>query len=160
MAPGRHCAQPDWLEARRLALATARSLGLGPAEAEDVAQEALIRAWRSERTLRDVEAFNPWLATIVRREASRWRKRRGPGLGEVAERDAVEEPGFAAAVIGADLAWALRRLSKAEREILYLRYTLDLKQTQVAERLGIPEGTAKVRLHRARNHLHRQLEGP
>lgn len=55
----------------------------------------------------------------------------------------------------ADLQAALRRLSERDRRLLAMRYVEDLTQAAIARRLGIPEGTVKVRLHRARNKLRR-----
>lgn len=53
----------------------------------------------------------------------------------------------------ADLHEALERLSERERRLLEMRYAEDLTQGAIARRLGIPEGTVKVRLHRARAKL-------
>lgn len=53
----------------------------------------------------------------------------------------------------ADLHAALDRMSERDREILELRYEQDLTHPAIASRLGIPEGTVKVRLHRAREKL-------
>ncbi len=55
----------------------------------------------------------------------------------------------------ADLQAALERLSDRERVLLSLRYEEDLTQPAIAARLGIPEGTVKVQLHRARLKLRR-----
>jgi RNA polymerase sigma-70 factor (ECF subfamily) len=48
---------------------------------------------------------------------------------------------------------ALARLGDGDRDLLRLRYAEDLSQGEVARRLGVPEGTVKVRLHRARHRL-------
>lgn len=53
----------------------------------------------------------------------------------------------------ADLHAALEALSERDRELLEMRYEEDLTQAAIASRLGIPEGTVKVRLHRARAKL-------
>ncbi len=53
---------------------------------------------------------------------------------------------------------AVRRLPEPYRMALFMRYWDDLSQAEIAKRLGMPEGTAKVRLHRARKALQRQLE--
>ena len=53
---------------------------------------------------------------------------------------------------------AVRRLPEPYRLVLFMRYWDDLSQAEIAERLGMPEGTAMVRLHRARKALQRQLE--
>ena len=59
------------------------------------------------------------------------------------------------AVESADLHAALADLSDRDRRLLEMRYREDLTQATIARRLGIPEGTVKVRLHRARNKLRR-----
>ncbi|HEV2726999.1 MAG TPA: sigma-70 family RNA polymerase sigma factor, partial [Solirubrobacterales bacterium] len=53
----------------------------------------------------------------------------------------------------ADIHAALRLLSERDRKLLEMKYEEDLTQAMIARRLGIPEGTVKVRLHRARNRL-------
>lgn len=58
-----------------------------------------------------------------------------------------------ATVETADLHAALGRLSERDRRLLEMKYGEDLTQATIARRLGIPEGTVKVRLHRARNKL-------
>lgn len=71
------------------------------------------------------------------------------------QREGVEDERVVATVDRADLRAALRRLSERDRLLLALRYQEDLTQAAIASRLGIPEGTVKVRLHRARNKLRR-----
>lgn len=56
-----------------------------------------------------------------------------------------------------DIHAAMRALPAAHREVLALRYAADMTQSAIAHALGTPEGTVKVRLHRARNHLRRAL---
>jgi RNA polymerase sigma-70 factor (ECF subfamily) len=127
-----------------------------PSEAEDIAQDALLRAWRRRSTLREVDRRNQWLATIVRNEAFRQHARVRPDPTSMIETyEAVEDAQVVATVERADLHAALRRLSDRDRQLLELRYTEDLTQQAIARRLGIPEGTVKVRLHRARNKLRR-----
>ena len=58
-----------------------------------------------------------------------------------------------AAVELADLHAALQELSDRDRQLLEMRYEEDLTQATIARRLGVPEGTVKVRLHRARAKL-------
>ncbi len=58
-----------------------------------------------------------------------------------------------ATVETADLQAALGRLSERDRQLLEMKYEEDLTQATIARRLGIPLGTVKVRLHRARNKL-------
>ncbi len=60
-----------------------------------------------------------------------------------------------AVVERADLHAALGCLTERDRRLLEMRYGEDLTQRTIAARLGIPEGTVKVRLHRARDKLRR-----
>lgn len=65
-----------------------------------------------------------------------------------------------ATVERADLHAALKRLDEKDRRLLALRYDEDLTQAAIARRLGIPEGTVKVRLHRVRAKLRRSIAHP
>jgi len=125
-----------------------------PSEAEDIAQDALLRAWRRRSTLRDPASRNYWLATIVRNEAFRQHARVRPDLTAAIEfREGAEDEQVLAAVELADLHAAMDLLSDRDRRLLRMKYEEDLTQAAIARRLGIPEGTVKVRLHRARNKL-------
>jgi RNA polymerase sigma-70 factor (ECF subfamily) len=125
-----------------------------PSEAEDIAQDALLRAWRRRSTLRDAERRNQWLAAIVRNEAFRQHARVKPDPTSTLEfRQGEEDAGVLAAVELADLHAAMDALSERDRRLLEMRYEEDLTQATIALRLGVPEGTVKVRLHRARAKL-------
>jgi RNA polymerase sigma-70 factor (ECF subfamily) len=125
-----------------------------PSEAEDIAQDALLRAWRRRSTLRDSGSRNYWLATIVRNEAFRQHARVRPDPTSTIEfREGAEDEQVLAAVELADLHAAMELLSDRDRHLLRMKYEEDLTQAAIALRLGIPEGTVKVRLHRARNKL-------
>jgi RNA polymerase sigma-70 factor (ECF subfamily) len=125
-----------------------------PSEAEDIAQDALLRAWRRRSTLRDAERRNQWLAAIVRNEAFRQHARVRPDPTSTIEfREGEEDAQVLAAVELADLHAALQELSDRDRQLLEMRYEEDLTQATIARRLGVPEGTVKVRLHRARAKL-------
>jgi RNA polymerase sigma-70 factor (ECF subfamily) len=127
-----------------------------PSEAEDIAQDALLRAWRRRSTLRDADRRVQWLAAIVRNEAFRQHARVRPDpTSTIEEHEGVEDAQVVATVEQADLHEALKRISDRDRRLLAMRYEEDLTQSAIAERLGIPEGTVKVRLHRARNRLRR-----
>jgi len=68
-------------------------------------------------------------------------------------REGAEDEAVLAAVELSDIHAALERLSERDRRLLEMKYEEDLTQAMIAARLGIPEGTVKVRLHRARNRL-------
>jgi RNA polymerase sigma-70 factor (ECF subfamily) len=131
-------------------------------DAEEAVQEALVRAWLGRDACRSPEAPLPWLLEITRNEARRL-------LGRQARRasceliDAItaspdsEESPLADAAVRVTLEQALASLAEADQRMLRLRYADDLTQGEVARRLGLPEGTVKVRLHRARRRLRRLL---
>lgn len=146
----------EWGEAHSVCLRLAYRYAGNPSEAEDIAQDALLRAWRRRGTLRDSGRRNQWLAAIVRNEAFRQHARPRPDPTAAIEAlGGAEDRRVLAAVELADLRAALKRLNRRERELLAMRYELDLSQAEIARQLGIPEGTAKVRLHRARARLRR-----
>jgi RNA polymerase sigma-70 factor, ECF subfamily len=129
-----------------------------PSEAEDVAQEALLRAWRRRSTLRDASRRKEWLGTIVRNEAFRLHARMRPDpVADIETKEGVEDERLISTVERADLHAALERLDERDRQLLYLRYDEDLTQQAIARRLGLPDGTVKVRLHRLRHKLRRVM---
>src|SRR4051812_19442129 len=108
-----------------------------PSEAEDIAQDALLRAWRRRSTLRESDRRNQWLATIVRNEAFRQHARVRPDPTSMIETyEAVEDAQVVATVERADLHAALERLSDRDRQLLELRYTEDLTQQAIAAGWG------------------------
>ena len=131
-----------------------------PSEAEDVAQDALLRAWRRRSTLRDNARRKEWLAAIVRNEAFRQHARVRPDpIATIESQEGADDERVVDTVERADIREALDGLDERDRQLLRLRYNEDLTQAAIARRLGIPEGTVKVRLHRARHKLRRAI-GP
>jgi RNA polymerase sigma-70 factor (ECF subfamily) len=165
--PSRVPGEPDWdwRALRERCLREAARVLQDPGEAEDVAQEAMLRAWRRADTCERAEARAPWIATIARREAHRWRTsprgRQEPALEtEELERlaDATPRGDTDALLDRLVVRGALARLSGEERRLVALRYEDDLTQAAIADELSLPEGTVKVRLHRLRGRLKNELE--
>jgi len=111
----------------------------------------MLRAWRYRHRLRDRAQMEAWLAKIVRNEAARRYARPEPELIDAP--DIAEGWDEAGLLTRLEVELALKGLADEERELLDLRYRDDLTQSAIARRLGIPEGTVKVRLHRARAKL-------
>jgi RNA polymerase sigma-70 factor, ECF subfamily len=148
----------DWDEVHKICLNFAYRYAKHRTEAEDIAQDAMLRAWRKRDTLRNSEARKAWLGTIVRNEALREFARRRPAPTDTLEDwQGSEDARVVATVERADLHAALERLNERDRQLVRLRYDEDLTQEAIAGRLGIPLGTVKVRLHRVRAKLRREI---
>ena len=117
-----------------------------------------MRAWRRRSTLRDDARRKEWLATIVRNEAFRQHARVRPDpVATVETCEGAEDEGIVATVERADLHAALSASDERDRMLVQLRYDEDLTQEAIASRLGIPDGTVKVRLHRVRHKLRQEM---
>jgi RNA polymerase sigma-70 factor (ECF subfamily) len=152
----------DWSAIRAACSREARRLVYDAHDAEEAAQEAVFRAWRHRSSCRSPEDPIPWVSHIARMEAYRVLDRRRT-RGQRESHDDSEAPGAAPpptddVVLRLDVAAALRRLSEADRALVHARYVDDLTQAEVARRFDVPEGTAKVRLHRVRNTLRSLLD--
>ena len=121
-------------------------------QAKDAVQNALVRAWRDLPTLRDPDRFDAWLHRMLVRacidEARRLQRHRVDV--ELTEIVAPPVRGGESTVDDRDrLERGFLRLTPEMRAVIVLHHYLDLPLPAVAETLGIPEGTAKSRLHRA-----------
>ena len=129
--------------------------------AEDAVQTALVSAWRELPALRDPDRFEPWLHRMLvnacyaeARRSRRWAAniRALPLDGATAADDVLT-------VNDRDqLERGLRRLPVEQRAVLVFHHYLGLTLPEVADRLGIPAGTAKSRLHYASAALRAALE--
>lgn len=137
----------------RLALAMMRSR----VDAEDVVQEAAMRAWQKRRSFRPGAEPRPWFLAIVANECRMaLRRRRRHPADELKPADAIAKP---ADVEEADqLRRALSRVGSNDRLVLVLRYYLDLPAEEVARTLGISPVAARVRVHRALARLKPEIE--
>jgi RNA polymerase sigma-70 factor (ECF subfamily) len=132
-------------------------------EAEDATQEAFIAAWRGLPSLREPERFNAWFGRIVV-NACRMSMRRRPRTAFLslelvtARRPAPADDLWLGGVIHSEaLNRAIDGLPLQQRAILALYYLEDRPMSSVATILGIPSGTAKWRLSRARTALRTAL---
>ena len=122
--------------------------------AADVVQEALFRAWRDLRALRDPARFDAWLRRILVRGCYAVTRSRSRGVVEItlepdAERGAAAGDAMAAVADRDQLDRAFGRLSPEQRAIVTLHFYLGLTLPETADALGIPIGTTASRLNRA-----------
>lgn len=138
-----------------------RLTGGDRAGSEDVVQETLLRAWRHPGVLDQSEgSARAWLFTVARRIViDQWRSRRA--RPEVTT-DVVPERPVGDGTDQALQTWmvtdALRRLSQAHRQVLLACFYQGHSVAEVAESLGIPEGTVKSRTHYALRALRLALQ--
>jgi RNA polymerase sigma-70 factor (ECF subfamily) len=125
-------------------------------DAEDAAQEAVIRAWRRRGACRSPEAPEPWLRQIARNEAFRYLERAARvewKSGDDRSPDVPSEWPEDGLVTRLSVDQALAQLDEEDRRLVRLRYSLDLSDVDIGEMLGIAEATVRVRLHRVRKRL-------
>lgn len=140
---------------------------VGPNLAADVAQEALIRAWRAMPRFRGEAALGTWLHRITVNTAWTMRKRAARHETQLLDESIVDQaidhatgPEKAGEMleVRAGLKDAIERLSPGQRAVLVLRDVYGWSHAEVARELGITHTTAKVRLHRARKRVRALLE--
>ncbi len=136
-------------------------LGAGE-EADDVVQEAFVKAFRNLSRFRVGEPFGPWLLRIVSNETknlARSRRRRAALTLRLsaAEPGGSEPDGPADEVLAAErrhrLLAAVNALPDTERQALVCRYFLDMSEAETAQVLGWPLGSVKSRTSRALNRM-------
>jgi len=127
--------------------------------AEDVVQEALLRAWRSRESLAGTASFKPWLLAIVRREHARLYERKRFETVPVDELVGSESPELAVAEEQEtmDVRRAILALEDDYREPLVLQVLMGYSTGEIAGQLGLTQGAVLTRLFRARHKLRRQL---
>ena len=126
------------------------------ADARDATQEAFISAWRQLPRLREVERFDAWLGRILINEC-RMQLRHRRRIREVQMTDSTDRPTPPASAMSTDFDQAFDRLSVDQRAILVLHHLQGYGVREIATWLGIPSGTVKWRLSRARAALADEL---
>jgi RNA polymerase sigma-70 factor (ECF subfamily) len=132
-------------------------------EAEDAVSDAALQAWRSRSRLREPDRFEAWFTRIVVNVCrDRLRVRHRTPIVEVlpeAPADPAAPDDFREPVhLRDELERAFDRLPPDDRIVLTLRFWADLPVGAIGERLGIPSGTVKSRLHHALARLRAILE--
>ena len=149
----------------------ARAMTASDTDADDLAQESFVRAWRSLRSFRSDSTFRTWLhgiaVNVIRTQQRRGSRLRrlfwsappaGPAAADPLDRasvdDGIEEPVLMRELIDK----ALASLSAELREAVVLRDVQGLDYKEIAEALGVPLGTVESRIFRARQRLRPLLE--
>ena len=141
---------------------------VGDADADDVTQDAFVQAWRTLPQLRESDRFDAWFGRVVVNTARMHLRKRGRVMTVAV--DALAPDGEESARLGRPdasldgvaasdaLQRAIDRLTADQRTILALHHLEERSVAEVAAILGIPVGTAKWRLHDARQALQRAME--
>ena len=129
--------------------------------AEDAVQSAYVSAWRDLRSLRETDRFEAWLHRTLTRacyEEARKSRRYAANIRALPTESSFA-PDDAMTVVDRDqLDRGIRRLSVEQRAVLVFHHYLGLTLPEVADRLDIPIGTAKSRLHHATNAMRASLD--
>jgi RNA polymerase sigma-70 factor (ECF subfamily) len=129
-------------------------------DAEDVAQDALLRAFRSLSGWDQNRPFKPWILAIAANRCRTFLEKRArqplnasDAVANLAEASAAES-----ADVAEELNIALGKLREDYRNCFVLFYVQELSCAQIGEILGCPQGTVKTWLHRARKELAGHLQ--
>jgi RNA polymerase sigma-70 factor (ECF subfamily) len=131
-------------------------------EAEDAICEAVARAWKARSQLREPDHFAAWFGRIVGNVCrDRIRRRRGirtldiddPNADAAGDRDEFRE-----ALARDEIGRLVRRLPPDQQLIVALRFWRDLSLGEIVDRLDLPLGTVKSRLHYAVRSLRKELD--
>ncbi len=148
-------------EHHRRVYAIALRFARDPEGAEEIVQDAFVRAWRSLPSFNGNSRLSTWLHSVAVNAAldrMRKRSRRETRIATDVDLDMYSDE-VARAMPGADLDLerAVASLPDGAREIVILHYLEGYPCSEIAERLGVVEGTVKSQLHRARQLLKEAL---
>jgi RNA polymerase sigma-70 factor (ECF subfamily) len=129
-----------------------RRLCRDPALADDLAQQALLQAWRSLRTLKSITAFGGWLRQLA---LNVWLNhlRSAPKLASIEDTAAAEQAVTHTTGEALDLDRALGLLSRDERLCIVLAYHEGMSHGEISSATNLPLGTVKSHIKRGSEHL-------
>lgn len=141
----------EFLETSYPRLVAAVALVAGSRDAaEDAVQEALARAWERAGA-EQIRSLPAWVMRVsLNLSKSRWRRLRAEAR---AQERLSQPPAPAIAEPRPDVERALARLPRRQREVTVLRYYLGMDVSEIADTLGVSDGTVKTQLFRARRAL-------
>jgi RNA polymerase sigma-70 factor (ECF subfamily) len=136
----------------RMAAAMLRDAG----RAEEVTQDIFLKMWRAFPAYDGRASLSTWLYTIARNTCLS--AVRAESYRRASALDDVPEPAAAVSSTGVDWHRLLARLPDAQRQVITLFYFQERSIADVAAMMGVPEGTVKSQLHRARRALADMME--
>jgi RNA polymerase sigma-70 factor (ECF subfamily) len=135
-----------------------------PDEAEDVAQETFVRAYRALKGFDPERPLRPWLLRIAANLAHNRHRSLGRYLAAMTRfsrqnPDAIAPTTTTKPEDDSQALWqAVRQLARPFQEVIYLRYFLDMSESEMVDTLEVSAGTIKSRLHRAISKLREIIE--
>jgi RNA polymerase sigma-70 factor (ECF subfamily) len=134
-----------------------------PDEAEDIAQETFLRAYKALDGFDTERPLRPWLLRIASNLAHNRHRSLGRYIAALTRFAQQDPEGIKSTTIEPEgesqaLWQAVKKMKQPFQEVIYLRYFLDMPENEMAETLDIPAGTVKSRLHRALSKLRGIIE--
>ena len=124
--------------------------------AEEVVQETMVAVWRGAGSFKGGSQVSTWIFGIARNQAHALRRREARGAREPEEPLVLPDPAGPLEREGRVLA-ALEGLPPEQREVVVLAFYEGLSYREIAELLGVPEGTVKSRMYFAKRKLREEL---
>lgn len=134
-----------------------------PDEAEDIAQETFLRAYKALDGFDTERPLRPWLLRIASNLAHNRHRSLGRYLSALTRFAQQDPDSIKSTIIEPDdeshtLWQAVKKMTRPFQEVIYLRYFLDMSEKEMADTLEVPAGTVKSRLHRALSKLRGIIE--
>lgn len=134
-----------------------------PDEAEDIAQETFLRAYKALNRFDTERPLRPWLLRIASNLAHNRHRSIGRYIATLTRFAQQDPDNIKSTTINPEdesqMLWmAVRKMAKPFQEVIYLRYFLDMPENEMVEALDVPAGTVKSRLHRALSKLRGIIE--
>lgn len=141
------------LDAEPTLYRVAKTMLTDEADCADAAQNAILRAWEKLGTLKRPEYFKTWLVRILINECRALLRAKGRFVPLEHDENTPAPESYS------ELYAALAQLDEKYRLPVTLHYIEGFRTGEIADMLGLPEGTVKTRLRRAREILREELEG-
>jgi len=132
----------------------------GDGDADELVQDAFVRAWQRLSTFRGEAAFGTWLHRLTVNLVLNWQKGESRSRKRI---DPMADPDLGATrrvtpEVGLDLEEAMKRLPPGARQVFVLHDVEGFRHAEIGQMLGVTSGTSKAQLHRARMLLRAHLE--